>query len=47
MLVERLASARALERRAHEERPLNGCGDGDQIACDVNSSTAGKRRRRP
>ena len=35
MLVERLAGARALERRAHEQRPLDGRCDGDQFACDA------------
>src|SRR5215207_8619316 len=34
MLVERLAGAGPLERRAHEERALDGRRDGDQIACD-------------
>jgi hypothetical protein len=32
MLVERLACARPLERRADEERALDGRGDGDQFA---------------
>jgi hypothetical protein len=34
MLVERFARARPLERRADEERALDGRRDGDQIACD-------------
>src|SRR5215218_6371335 len=34
MLVEQLAGAGPLERRAYEERPLDGRRDGDQIACD-------------
>jgi len=56
VFVERLASARTLERRANEERPLDGRGDGDQVACDVESRgeswragvviTAATRRRR-
>ncbi len=32
--VERLARARPLDRRSHEERPLDGGRDGDQFACD-------------
>jgi hypothetical protein len=32
MLVERLARAGPLERRADEERALDGRGDGDQFA---------------
>jgi hypothetical protein len=34
VLVERLAGAGALQRRADEERPLDRRRDGDQIACD-------------
>ena len=33
MLVERLARAGPLERRADEERPLDGRREGDQVAC--------------
>jgi hypothetical protein len=32
MLVQRLARAGPLERRAHEERALGRGGDGDQVA---------------
>jgi hypothetical protein len=56
VFVERLARARALERRANEERPLDRRGDGDQVACDVESRdeswlagvvvTAATRRRK-
>jgi hypothetical protein len=45
MLVQRLARAGALQRRADEERPLDRGRDGDQIACDGSPSTAAGCRR--
>ena len=45
VLVQRLASAGPLERRAHEERPLDGRRDGDQFACDGMASTGARCRR--
>ena len=45
VLVERFACACPLERRPHEERPLDGGRDGDQIACDGLASTGAWCRR--
>ena len=35
VLLQRLARARALERRADEQRPLDRLGESDQVVCDV------------
>jgi len=44
VLLERLPRARALQRRADEERPLDWGRKGDQVVCDGMSCLGGRKR---
>jgi hypothetical protein len=45
MFVEQLEGSRPLRGRPDEQGALDGLGDGDQIACDVRTSTGVSCRR--